>query len=189
VECEIDIYFDHRYNPLPWDSTRADRYTTIPNSSINFLANYPRSNALNHPNYPVAWRKLREPPRPGDDFFATRSPFIDPQTGQGLRVQGLYGYVHFTGYDKEVFPGFALLTLLDTGCDGGKNIGALVLANAPVSVPVDIRNKAIVRAVVLPNDWRDRIQQATKDHRQQQEAFFKQEIERAINSLGGKTQK
>ena len=119
MHCEIDLYFDHQRNPLPWDPTRPDRYTGFGQSSVRFLANFPRNEALNHPNYPVARRKLREPERPGDHFAADDSPFIDPQSGRGLSIQNFSGYILFTGYDKEVFSGISLITVLDPGCRGG----------------------------------------------------------------------
>ncbi len=129
MECKIDLYFDYRRNPLPWDPTRAERYTDHFNSSVWFLANFPRVEAIDHPNYPVSRRNLRVPARPTDGFSAAGSPFIDPESGKGLSIQNFSGYVPFTGYDKEVFPGMALLTLLDIGCRGGPHHGNYVLAN------------------------------------------------------------
>lgn len=41
MECEIDLYFDHQRNPLPWDAKRPERYTTSAGLSVGFLANYP----------------------------------------------------------------------------------------------------------------------------------------------------
>lgn len=186
MECKIDLYFDHRRNPLPWDPTRAERYTTISGSSLNFLANFPRREALNHPNYPVARRKLHEPARPGDHFAADDSPFVDPQSGKGLSIQDFNGYVPFTGYDKEVFPGMALITLLDPGCRGGSSNAAYALANDLVRRPVNTKDKAITHAVLLPPSWRDRITQVAKEHQDRQDAFFKREGEKAIKALQDK---
>jgi hypothetical protein len=183
MECNIDLYFDHQRNPLPWDSKRPDRYTYILGSSIRFLSNAPRREALNHPNYPVARRKLFEPARAGDHWSADDSPFIDPQTGKGLSIQDFSGYIPFTGYDKEVFPGMALLTLLDPGCRGGSNNAAYALANDLVRRPVNPKDKDIVHAILVPPSWRDRITQAAKDHQERQDAFFKREGEKAIKAL------
>jgi hypothetical protein len=184
MECKIDLYFDHRRNPLPWDLRRPERYSNIFGSSINFLANFPRREALSHPNYPVAWRKLHEPARPGDHFAADDSPFIDPQTGKGLSIQNFSGYVPFTGYDKEVFPGMALLTLLDIGCRGGPHHGTYVLAHRGVSLPLSEEERvAIAYTITTPKSWRDRITQAAKEHQERQDAFFKREGEKAIRAL------
>jgi hypothetical protein len=187
MECKIDLYFDHRRNPLPWDPTRAERYTTISGSSLNFLANFPRREALNHPNYPVARRKLHEPVRTGDHFAADDSPFIDPQSGKGLSIQNFSGYVPFTGYDKEVFPGMALLTLLDIGCRGGPRDATFVLARDLVRLPLSAEEKvSIAYTIVMPQSWRSRITQAAKEHQERQDAFFKREGEKAIKALQDK---
>ena len=194
MECSIDLYFDHHRNPLPWDLRRPERYTFIFGSSIRFLSNAPRREALNHPNYPVAKRKLHEPARPGDHWSADDSPFIDPQTGKGLSIQYFsdlgarsgWGYIPFTGYDKEIFPGIALVTVLDPSCDGNK--AAYVFATGGLDTPLDLKNKAVVHAALLPQIFRDRITQAAKDHQDRQEAFFKREGEKAIKALGGKVQ-
>jgi len=159
-------------------------YSNIFGSSINFLANFPRREALSHPNYPVTWRKLHEPARPGDHFAADDSPFIDPQSGKGLSVQNFAGYQVFTGYDKEVFPGMALLTLLDIGCRGGPHHGTYVLANRGVSLPLSNEERAaIAYTITVPRSWQDRITQAAKEHQERQDAFFKREGEKAIKAL------
>jgi hypothetical protein len=188
MECKIDLYFDHRRNPLPWDPTRAERYTTISGSSLNFLANFPRREALSHPNYPVARRQLFEPARPGDRAPADSSPFIDPQSGKGLSIQNFSGYVPLTGYDKEVFPGMALLTLLDIGCRGGSYRATYVLANRGVSLPLSVEEKAaIFYTIMVPPTWLERITQAAKEHQERQDAFFKREGEKAIKALREQT--
>ena len=184
MECSIDLYFDHHRNPLPWDLRRPERYTFIFGSSIRFLSNAPRREALNHPNYPVAKRKLHEPARPGDHWSADDSPFIDPQSGKGLSIQHFSGYVPFTGYDKEVFPGMALLTLLDIGCSGGPRDATFVLASDLVRLPLSAEEKAaIAHTIVMPQSWRTRITQAAKEHQERQDAFFKREGEKAIKAI------
>ena len=186
MECKIDLYFDHRRNPLPWDPTRAERYTDHFNSSVWFLANFPRREALSHLNYPVARRQLFAPVRPGDRAPADSSPFIDPQSGKGLSIQDFSGYVPLTGYDREVFPGIALITLLDPGCRGGSSNAAYALANDLVRRPVNPKDKTIAHAILLPPGWRDRIALATKEHQERQDAFFKREGEKAIKALQDK---
>lgn len=189
MRCEIDLYFDHQRTPLPWDRTRPERYTIVANASLNFLANFPRYEALNHPNYPVAWRKLFEPARPGGDWSVDNSPFMDPQSGRGLSIQyfsdlgkrSSWGFMSFSGYDTEVFPGMALLTMLVPGCD--EEIAAYVLATDYVRPPVSATDPAVVHAIFFPPSWRDRIAQSTQAHRENQEAFFKREGEKAMRAL------
>lgn len=184
MDCKIDLYFDHQRNPLPWDNRRPDRYTTSAGSSVWFLANFPRREALSHPNYPVATRMLFEPARSGDNFAADRSPFIDPQSGKGLSIQDFSGYVPLTGYDKDVFPGMALITLLDSGCRGGSFRATYVLAHRLVRLPLSAEEKAaIMYTIVVPQSWRERITQAAKEHQERQDAFFKSEGEKAIKAL------
>jgi hypothetical protein len=132
----------------------------------------------------VAKRKLHEPARPGDHWSADDSPFIDPQSGKGLSIQNFAGYQAFTGYDKEVFPGMALLTLLDIGCSGGPHHGTYVLANRGVSLPLsEVERVAIAYTITLPRSWQDRITQAAKEHQERQDAFLKREGEKAIKAL------
>lgn len=191
MECSIDLYFDHQRNPLPWDLRRPERYTFIFGSSIRFLSNAPRREALNHPNYPVAKRKLHEPRRLGDHFAADDSPFIDPQSGKGLSIQYFshlvgrsgWAYEPLTGYDKEVFPGMALVTLLDPGCEGEKAAYAWAARGLDA---FSLQDKSIVHAVLLPPSWRERITQAAKEHQERQGAFFKREGEKAIKALQDK---
>lgn len=191
MECKIDLYFDHRRNPLPWDPTRAERYTDHFNSSVWFLANFPRVEAIDHPNYPVSRRNLRVPARPMDGFSAAGSPFIDPQSGKGLSIQYFsqlvgrsgWGYEPLTGYDKEVFPSMALVTLLDPGCEGKK--AAYVWATRGLDA-FNLQDKSIIYAVLLPPSWRDRITQAAREHQERQDAFFKREGEKAIKALQDK---
>lgn len=137
----------------------------------------------------MARRKLFEPARAGDHFSADRSPFIDPQTGKGLSIQNFSGYVPFTGYDKEVFPGMALLTLLDIGCRGGPRDATFVLARDLVRLPLSAEEKAsIAYTIVMPQSWRSRITQAAIEHQESQDAFFKREGEKAMKILREKAQ-
>lgn len=189
VRCEVSLYFDHQRQPLPWDPKRPERYTSNADSSVWFLANYPRNDAFNHPNYPVVFRKLREPARQRDDWKNERSPFIDPKTGAGLTIQYLshlgkrsgWGFMPFSGYDKEVFPGMALVTMMEPSCEGV--IAAYVMANDVVNPPLDTKSAAVVHSVLLPQSWRDRVAQAAQEHKERKEAFFRQEGEKAIRAL------
>jgi hypothetical protein len=101
-----------------------------------------------------------------------------------LSIQNFSGYVPFTGYDKEVFPGMAMLTLLDIGCRGGSYRATYVLASRGVSLPLSAEEKAsIAYAILVPPTWLARITQAAKTHQERQDAFFKSEGEKAIKAL------
>lgn len=188
--CEVSLYFDHLRQPLPWDPKRPERYTSNADPSVWFLANFPGIEAVNHPNYPVALRKLREPVRQRNNWMNDgNSPFSDPNTGVDLTIQYFNhlgkrsggGYTAITGYDKEVFPGMSLVTVLEPSCEGV--IAAYVFVNDLVRSPLDTKSAAVVHSVLLPQSWRDRVAQAAQEHKERKEAFFRQEGEKAIRAL------
>ena len=37
VRCEMDLYFDQKRNPLPWDERRPERYSSTLGLSVTFL--------------------------------------------------------------------------------------------------------------------------------------------------------
>jgi len=121
VRCEMDIYFDHKRNPLPWDQRYPEIWADRYGSSSHFI--------------PAPFREDRLPKRPNDHFFARYSPFVDPKTGQGLWWDGGYkneiGYggifMSLISYDREIFAGVALVVMAG-GC--GKPADALWLSSS-----------------------------------------------------------
>lgn len=99
VRCEMDLYFDHKRNPLPWDERRPERYSSTTALSVAFLWDGQHN---------LAYQRLETPKRKGDHVFATDSPFVDPKSGKGLWWQGQL--ITLTNYDREIFSDVSLLT-------------------------------------------------------------------------------
>jgi hypothetical protein len=171
VRCEMDLYFDHKANPLPWDEhypeARASRYGT----SVNFI--------------PAPIRESRLPKRSNNFSFAEYQPFVDPNTGKGMWWQGGYwennggGGIHMSmvSYDREIFKGIAFLTMLG-GC-GEPATAIWLTAN---NDGYRERSQAY-KLTTLPQDWRLRVKQVLRESKERTEAFFKREGEKAMKAL------
>lgn len=174
VRCEMDLYFDHKANPLPWDErypeVRAGRYGT----SVHFI--------------PALIRESRLPKHTNNLGWSSYSPFVDLKTGKGLGWQYFtsldsksgWGWVTLLGYDKEVFFGVSLLTL-NASCYDPR--AALGLASSSLDTPFDITQSSVSKAIFLPKSWQDRVKQALRETKERAEAFFKHEGEKAIKAL------
>ncbi len=103
VSCEMDLYFDHKRNPLPWDERRPERYSGHYKTSVNFLSD-------GKPD--LYYERLKTPARKDDHVFAKSSPFVDPKSGKGLWWQGQL--MSLTSYDREIF--FRCLAADDVHC-------------------------------------------------------------------------
>lgn len=172
VHCEMDLYFDHKTNPLPWDErypeVRAGRYGT----SVHFI--------------PAPIRESRFPRRPNDhSFFGEYQPFVDPNTGKGMWWEGGYwennggGGIHMSmvSYDREIYRSIAFLTM-SSGCGEPANAVWLTASNGGYRE----RSKAY-KQITLPEDWRLRVRQALRETKERAEAFFKREGEKAMKAL------
>ena len=172
VRCEMDLYFDHKANPLPWDErypeVRANRYST----SVHFI--------------PAPIRESRLPKRPNDhSFFGEYQPFVDPNTGKGMWWEGGYwennggGGIHMSmvSYDREIFKGIAFLTM-SGGCGEPATAIWLTANNGGYRE----KTKAY-KLITLPQDWRLRVKQALHETKERAEAFFKREGEKAVKAL------
>jgi hypothetical protein len=183
VLCEMDLYFDHKRNPLPWDERRPERYSEHYTQSVNFIANYL---VESNQNYPRSTQRLRTPPRKDDHVFAKSSPFVDPKSGKGLWWQGGYWnsnedrggiYMSVMSYDRELFTGVSLV-VMGGGC--GQPADAIWLTGDNAGY----REKATAfKQISLPQSWRMRAQEATKESKDRTAAFFKQEGEKAMKAL------
>jgi hypothetical protein len=165
VSCEMDLYFDHKRNPLPWDERRPERYSGHYKTSVNFLSDGKPS---------LYYERLKTPARKDDHIFAKSSPFVDPKTGKGLWWQGQL--MSLTSYDREIFSGVSLLTMFVAGCEGVEKI-YLTSENDPYQ-----ETKAYMQAR-FPESWRVGVKQATKESKDRAAAFFKQEGEKAMKAL------
>ena len=103
VRCHMDVYFDHKRNPLPWDERMRPTDLDFDTTSQWFIGNV--ANRLMRPQTTL----LGGPPLP-------RSPFTDPKTGKELGWQGGYyrkandrggSFVGVRAYDREIFHGIS----------------------------------------------------------------------------------
>jgi hypothetical protein len=183
VRCEMDLYFNHKRNPLPWDEERPHRYSELYTKSVNFIANY---FAEGNQNYPVPERRLGLPKRRNDHAFARHSPFVDPKSGKGLWWQGGYSnsnedrggiYMSMTAYDREIFSGVSLVVMTG-GC--GQPADSIWLTGDNASYG---EKHIAFKQISLPQSWRARVKEITKESSDRTAAFFKQQGEKAIKAL------
>lgn len=178
VRCEMDLYFDHKRNPLPWDERWPERYSGHYNMSVNFIANYLTEG---NQNYPRSAQRPRNPARKDDHIFAKYSPFVDPKSGKGLWWEGMYSndggssgiYMSVTSYDREIFSGVSLV-VMSGGC--AKPADLLWLSS-------DQDETKAFKQVHLPQAWRSRVKQVQQESNDRAAAFFKQEGEKAMKAL------
>ena len=160
VHCEMDLYFDHKRNPLPWDERFPEIWVSRYAYSVNFI--------------PAPVRELRLPKRTNDHYLARYSPFVDPKSGKGLWWQGQL--MSLTSYDREIFSGVSLVTMFVPGCEANNTI-YLTSENDPYQ-----ETKAYMQAR-FPQSWQLRVKQAAKESKDRSAAFFKQEGEKAMKAL------
>lgn len=209
VRCEIDVYFDHVKNPLPWDnrvpSIKTDAYKTSswfvgPGAYLRQLS-----------------RNLPQRPKDSFSFLTEYSPFTDSKTGKALGWQvkssGAFGngYVGYLGggwttslsYDKEIFLGISLVTL-GTSCNDPASYIALTSESIAVKATVNstgatqltfeewsqelkkwvpYQGQILNKWVVLPQTWRDRVRQSLRESMERAKAFYKREGEKAMKAL------
>lgn len=167
VRCDMDVYFDHQRNPLPWDErmrpTDLDRST----SSLAFIGNIAN---------PFA--------RPKGSLIDTyRSPFTDPKTGKELGWQSsgsvFIGWTGIKSYDHEIFQGLSLVTFgVSCGIPRSAWLAATLVEES------DARShKGVLAYLSMPSSWQDRVKQALTDSDQRSKSFFKQQGEKALKAL------
>ncbi|MGI4848849.1 MAG: hypothetical protein ACRYGK_12020 [Janthinobacterium lividum] len=74
VRCEMDLYFDKRRNPLPWDADYPEVQSHQYANSSHFI--------------PAPHRSARNKARPNENSFTTYSPFVNPKSGNGMAWHG-----------------------------------------------------------------------------------------------------
>lgn len=171
VRCEMDLYFDHVRNPLPWDERMRpgdDIYKS--STSVWFLASTSNGRAR---------YKRATGPLP-------RGPFIDKKSGKELKWAGVYWNserdrgdigMGLSAYDKEVFWGMAMITL---GWACAQPATTVWLASE--NLDYQDRERAY-KLVTLPQSWRQRVTEAMKPSQERDAAFFKSEGEKALKAL------
>ena len=172
VTCYVDVYFDHQRNPLPWD----ERYPEVMADANKYSSHF----------IPAPPRVSRLPRRADDISFAWYSPLVDPKTGKGLGWQNFIkgatngGWTALLSYDKQIFSGMSLLTLL-TSCDTPYD--ELWLTSGHIYTKDIAVSPQLNRRVELPMSWQIRVQQAMQETSELSQAFFKREGEKAMKAL------
>ena len=168
VRCEMDLYFEHQKNPLPWDlrinPSQIDRSKT----TAAFIAS--SANPLHRPK--------------GSLIDTYRSPFTDPTTGKELGWQEEHGngggWTGALSYDREIFAGMSLVTL-GTSCTSPAR--EIWLTSQGLYSNEVTKSPALNRRIILPVSWQARVKQALAQTDERNKAFFQQEGEKALKAL------
>lgn len=169
VRCDMDVYFDHQRNPLPWDErmrpTDLDRST----SSLAFIGNI--ANPFVRPK--------------GSLIDTYRSPFSDPKTGKELGWQDWHGssvggWLGTRAYDREMFAGISLI-IFGASCTSPAQ--ELWLTSEGLSKRDVPGSQFLKQHVILPATWQLRVKQALADSDQRSKSFFKKQGEKALKAL------
>lgn len=172
VRCEMDLYFDQKSNPLPWD----ERFPEIVSNHYGYSYRF----------MPGINRNLRLPKHPNEQPIFGLAPFVDSKTGKGLWWHGGYWnskmdrggiLMSMTSYDENILKGVALLTM-SGACGQAPDTLWLGTDNGYYE---EARNA--FKLVSLPRSWRARVQQALLESKERDEAFIKREGEKAMNAL------
>ena len=174
VRCEMDLYFDHKNNPLPWDP----RYPEVLEHTHTYSPHF----------IPGEQRFFRLPIHPNLPGSSRYSPFSLPDTGKGLGWQYFtslenrsgWGWVMLLSYDREQFRGVARLTF-HGNC--GTRLAALALASDHLSTPLNPRAPDLYKTVFFPTSWQSRVQLAMREVNDRKTAFLNSEIEKVMRTL------
>lgn len=149
MHCEMDLYFGHTHNPLPWEERVRGTETSFSyTTSARFLAS--NANRLARP------KSSLDPNQP-------RTPFTDPKTGQELGWQVYFkdhpenAWKPMRSYDIEIFRMVAVMTF-GVACE--KPVDGLFLTSRLVEGGDPSRNSAIYRRIVFPESWQTRVVEA-----------------------------
>jgi hypothetical protein len=167
VRCDMDVYFDRKRNPLPWDERMREVDMDRSVSSLAFIGNIAN---------PFTRYK-------GNLIDTYRAPFTDPKTGKELGWQSAtsmgVGWTGIRSYDREIFQGISLVTF-GVGCGVPR---AAWLAGSFVGEKNTSTSKEVLAFIALPPTWQIRVKQALSESDQHRKAFFKQQGEKALKAL------
>jgi hypothetical protein len=170
VRCDMDVYFDHKLNPLPWDERMRNSEADTSTTSVDFVRS-----SVNRPYRPRT-TLLGGVPLP-------REPFTDPKSGKELGWQSVgatgQGWTGIGSYDREIFQGISLVTF-GVGCGAPS---AAWLAESLVWEKDARAGKGVHAFISMPPSWQSRIKQALADSDQRSKAFFKEQGLKAIKAL------
>lgn len=169
TRCELDLYFDHKRNPLPWDERLriSDSPSTFKTSAF-FVGGFPyRPHARNGSPLP-------------------RPPFTDPTTGFELAWQEYFqgntvsGWMGIISYDKEVFRDMAMITL-------GANCNAPaqeIWLGHDLMYYQDIKSgTAIKKRIILPLAWQKRVVDTLRPYILKNNNFLKNQGIKAMKNI------
>jgi hypothetical protein len=173
TQCELDLYFDQRRNPLHWDERHPHYETSAETYSSNFIS----SSHLD-----------RSPERAGEDLIVRKSPLIDSDQGRGVTWRYRYnndkgrgsGYALDSGYERDVFEKVDRVTL-NLGCFTDVNHVDLVTEDFLKSRGKVI--EGIVKTVIFPEIWKYRKELADKNKASRLDIFLREEGEKVLKIL------
>jgi hypothetical protein len=172
VRCDMDVYFDHKLNPLAWDERMRSPDLDRSTSSLAFIGNI--ANPFARPK--------------GTLIDSYRSPFTDPTSGKELgwrggfyRAKDEYGgsFVGLRAYDREMFKGMSMLTL-GVACPADSVPQALWLSNDHLTY---LERAQAFTQIELPESWQERVKRTLIDADQRSKAFFKEQGLKALKAL------
>lgn len=174
MRCEMDMYFDHRHQPLPWDGRRPPSVLGDYAASAHFIGFKDK-----------LWRLL---PREGDNVLSRRAPFVDKESGLAMTWRGGYWnseknkgglFMGLAEYDSSALLGLARVTLAGA-CPEPPD--ALWLNRTYLDYS---QKEQAFKLVVLPASWRDRVMKHTRERQRIRDAFFKREGMKALEKVRG----
>lgn len=158
TNCIVDLYFNRRTNPLPWNEKL--RWTDLQLDQTS------------------AWilSSLRPFNRWNSDVSSRKSPFADPETGADLG----WWYLHLSkdtagggallqSYDRSIFETYSFVTLRSF-CAEYAGLELHDYTSAP-------GKEKIFRSVSFPKGWRDRIRSLIEAASRADSDFYRKKFE------------
>jgi hypothetical protein len=171
VRCEMDLYFDHQRNPLPWDDRMKSVQLDRRHLSADFIASIAN---------PLARAK-------GTLIATYRTPFTDPKSGKELGWQAGFSnaqrsgssFMSLVSYDRELFAKTSLI-VLSGGCASEFIPEAIWLNSSQIGIK---ERGSAYKFFDLPAQWIERVKQLLAQNDLRSNAFFKEQGEKALKAL------
>lgn len=171
VRCELDLYFDHQRNPLPWDERMSWVQLDRRHVSADFLASIVN---------PLARVK-------GTGMAPYRAPFASRQTGKEMTWKTGFSnsqgsgssYLGLVAYDRELFANMSVL-VFSGGCASEYLPQAIWLDEAQVGFK---ERFDAYKSVELPVVWGDRVRQLLIPMGRRDKSFYKELGENALKEI------
>lgn len=171
VRCEMDLYFDHQRNPLPWDERMSWVQLDRRHVSADFLASIAN---------PLARAK-------GTAMAPYRAPFTSLQTGKEMTWKTGFSnsqgsgssFMGLVAYDRELFFNMSVL-VFSGGCASEYLPQAIWLDEAQVGFK---ERFDAYKSVELPVVWGDRVRRLLIPTGQRDKSFYKELGEKALKAI------